>query len=416
MLARRKRRPEDEEELLVPHGLIWQATENRMPSQPEVANPEAPNQPAQAIAMPAPPASEQSDRESAGTKHKLGAISPPLPWPSPKIQEIARPARPRFSRVLPDVEPPQFAPPVAAERELAAETSALNARPETASRQILLRRLTAQRDAVMQGLARCRQRTSAIFSSAKTGWGKVPALAMEAYLSSKLRWEIRKAEKHAARQAPESQADAMPAIDSQYPNAERAQASSKLVKVRSAAEHALIWLRAKRERSLASAQHSVSRAADAARYFRVRIKLRRPNSTAVQALLARWSAARPHLPERDSRLWTSMAMAGLSAILALVLFSGLRRYAPNAAPSKVSASTTAPVLQTPVAAPKPSPLARSATSKTQATTVKPASLASALKPAARKVAHPRVRRQSEDDDYVAKNTYVYYGPNGKRSH
>jgi len=135
----------------------------------------------------------------------------------------------------------------------------------------------------------------------------------------------------------------------------------------------------------------------------------------LESWLARSNQARSDLERRDSRLWTSMAMATLSAVLALLVVSGVRGYAPHDEPVKVSPNGPAtPVAQAAATAVrKPSPSARSRSSKPARTAVEKAVLSTP----APKVASPKVTRKkihhNEDDDYVAKDTYVYYGLNGK---
>jgi len=166
---------------------------------------------------------------------------------------------------------------------------------------------------------------------------------------------------------------------------------------------------------LATSREATNNAAEAARAFRIKVKFQRPNSTTLESWLARGKHARLDLMRRDSRLWISMAMATLSAVLALVFISGVRRYAPDTSPSKVSRNRPAnPVAQpAPIPVVKPSPAARSESSKPTIPVVKRSSLSAR----ARKVDSPKVTRKKmhhhEEDGYVAKDTYVYYGVNGK---
>jgi hypothetical protein len=145
------------------------------------------------------------------------------------------------------------------------------------------------------------------------------------------------------------------------------------------------------------------------------MKFQLPNRTTLESWLARAKDVKLHLVRRDPRLWTSMGMAALSAVLALLVISGVRGYSPDTSPSKVSRNVSAPPVQQPaaIAATKPSPATASRSSKPVAPVVKQASLSTPV----RKAASPRVTRKKihhhEEDDYVAKDTYVYYGLNGK---
>jgi cytoskeletal protein RodZ len=135
--------------------------------------------------------------------------------------------------------------------------------------------------------------------------------------------------------------------------------------------------------------------------------------------------------QRDTRLWASMGMAALSALLALGFISAVRHYGPDrveAQPTSQGISTAAPakaaqpnsiVSSRPSTTatsidPKPSPIATAQPTKQVSVTSPP--IVSQKKEA--QVATPqkhRVRRNTEEDDYVAKDTYVFYGNSSKPS-
>lgn len=143
------------------------------------------------------------------------------------------------------------------------------------------------------------------------------------------------------------------------------------------------------------------------RDFRLRIRL------AGLPLQMRLAIARAKLEwqlghesvSRDSRLWSSVALGALAALLVMGLFSMARHLAQASLPSnRVSANSS-----------------REATESARSASILPQTLTPAEKPAknaSRRVrpenpvlktaAKPRVRR-SGDSDYVAKDTYVYYG-------
>jgi hypothetical protein len=265
-------------------------------------------------------------------------------------------------------------------------------------------------DGLSQVFARCRQRASQALLSTKTGAGKLPARIRNAYPLSKLGRKVHDVERIAAEAA---QVDPTPSVETQESRT-RVGTFSPFASIRGAVEHAISYTRLKCGRALLTTRDSLNNAAQAALAFRIKIKIQRPKSTALESWLARSTEARSHLEPRDSRLWTSMAMATLSAVLALLVVSGVRGYAPHDAPVKVSPKGPAtPVAQTAAGAVrKPSPT-RSARSKPVRTPVQKAVLSTP----APKVASPKVTRKkihhSEDDDYVAKDTYVYYGLHGK---
>jgi hypothetical protein len=100
----------------------------------------------------------------------------------------------------------------------------------------------------------------------------------------------------------------------------------------------------------------------------------------------------------------------------MLVVSGVRGYAPHDAQAKVSRPATSVAQAAATAARKPSPASRSASSKpvrAHRNVVEPASLATpAPKVTSSKAARKKIHH-NQDDDYVAKDTYVYYGPNGK---
>lgn len=426
MLVRRKRRPEEEEELLVPHGLIWQATEDPMSPQPETAKPAVQQEAPKTTAGSVPPTPARSGANPATPpKPKLGAISPPLPWPSPKIQEIARPGRPRSSAVSPEaIKSSSISAPLRSGDPEAARTAPVTTGESGFAHRFLLR-LGSERARMAEVFERTREHASRALLRTKAAVGKLEARVENSYQLSKLRRQIRDVEKMAGQHADVPQADPEAAVRTEQLRAARERALSLFASIRGRTEHAWSYTRLACGRALVLTRDSLHKAEQAARAFRITIKFRRPQSTTAEIWLARARDVKLRVMRRDSRLWTSMAMAMLSAVLALLVVSGVRGYAPDASPATVSRSTsTTPVAQPPrVAVTKPAPAARSVISKPAPTIVKPAIVKSAIaKPASlsepeRKVAAPKATRKrvhpSEDDDYVAKDTYVYYGLNGK---
>ena len=126
-----------------------------------------------------------------------------------------------------------------------------------------------------------------------------------------------------------------------------------------------------------------------------------------------WVALKTFLPQkgtfhamrRDSRLWTSFAMAGLSALLLLGFVSTVKHYATEALPSHVLRNNSS-------AERVPAETAGIAPQKT-ASQVEPVrtpqrdAMTSPKRRAAPRVARPKPRGK-EDDDYVARDTFVSY--------
>jgi hypothetical protein len=132
-----------------------------------------------------------------------------------------------------------------------------------------------------------------------------------------------------------------------------------------------------------------------------------------------WNLCRESI-SRNSRLWTSLALGALAALLVMGIFSIARHYAQASLPSRnqnlSSAQNSPPVAQTSVAKPTADILK-------SGSTVKPLKSASAVavkpQPTQRKDAHkPAVVRRRiqrhQDEDYVAKDTYIYYGKKSSR--
>ena len=112
-----------------------------------------------------------------------------------------------------------------------------------------------------------------------------------------------------------------------------------------------------------------------------------------------------------SRLWTSTGVAALSAVLVVGVISGVRHYGHTPDTSQPRGQNTSPV--TPamqdISQPRPSSIVNT---NGAAVTQHPAT-SSAPKPAPTKQGTRKVHRTSKDDDYVAKDTFVSYGKNGK---
>jgi hypothetical protein len=108
---------------------------------------------------------------------------------------------------------------------------------------------------------------------------------------------------------------------------------------------------------------------------------------------------------RDSRLWTSFAMAGVSALLVLGLISSVRRHATPALPGQVLHASSPSKASLPQPASSASQESASRTESVRSPT--PGAIASPQRSAAQRVAKPKPRR-AQDDDYVAPDTFVSY--------
>ena len=123
----------------------------------------------------------------------------------------------------------------------------------------------------------------------------------------------------------------------------------------------------------------------------------------------------------DSRFWSSMTLAAISAIIVLGIVSVVPNYAAKSLPSRIlgpnssaSANVAAPVV---LAAPRQTSSSQAVppqTGKTAAKRTTSPTLAQE-KPASPKAAAPRKAHRAADDDYVAPDTYKYYGNGSKHS-
>jgi len=117
--------------------------------------------------------------------------------------------------------------------------------------------------------------------------------------------------------------------------------------------------------------------------------------------------------ERDSRLWTFMGMAALLSLLAVAVISSVRHYAPTHDTTKhIDQHTPSSVLSSVPARQgilqhHRNPVAHANSASANAVVPHPPRTFLAPKSRIRKT-HLR-----EDDDYVAQDTYVYYGNKGK---
>ncbi len=439
MFARFKRKSDDDEGPLVPHGLVWQATDEPAGEpardESEVAKPavfEDNQASSEVVEMPAnatPPPQVDPPR-------KLGAISPPLQWPSSNIQEIAR---------HPEVHVARPTPLPAEEHQVRKERAKPIDNPAVLS--------TAGPVAVAPPTPKltsvARERAA---SWVKLGLGKVRSAALSSG------WRVRAVSADAHR----AFAALMTGLHDSF---QRLNVKGRIVNVRdlvgaqienwyeksqslgaAAAQNLRKWKQAAALSWRSGIQKSVvtaktidfgTPARNLLRASNLKLTIRIPHqdfariAAAISAVRVPWNRARQAV-NRDSRLWMSMVMAGLSALLAVGVISTLSRYQPGSSPAVVGAQSPdtatnikpAELASTPPGVSKaaassmvqrPSPSLRTqmnaAEKHTEVAAPKPAKPAS-TKPAP-STRPNRKMHNSEDDDYVAKDTYVVYGRNGK---
>lgn len=426
MFWRRRKLPEDEP--LVPHGLISQAME-------EEASPELPpdmldspkgleqSPPAEPIEMrlrvSAPVQSSQPE-----PLPEQGRISPPLKWPRVDKAEIARRAqgidtavsfpyrRPIVSAAVPDFDAsePEAEISEPAKLEVVETPSAADpiAVAPVAARTEKFKNLLARvRELHLPTVEPLQQRIHSALSQAKAG------------ASTRFQSATSRVQEVGSRTGVALDAAKMRLVDRS--NAAIAQSRSGLQHVRENI----------RGTDLSGARRAWNRMRSWQVTVRIPASNRRLFSFAVETAKSSGVMIR-RMVQRDSRLWASMGMAALSALLALGFISVVRHYGPDrveaqptstkvsatAAPTKAQSNPT--VSSTPSTTaksidPKPSLIAKTSATRPVANVPTPVIAPQKKEVTALSTPKHRVRRTSEEDDYVAKDTYVFYGNAGKPS-
>jgi hypothetical protein len=136
---------------------------------------------------------------------------------------------------------------------------------------------------------------------------------------------------------------------------------------------------------------------------------------AAARVKSEWNLKRESV-HRNSQLWSSLALGAITALLVMGIFSAARHFAqaslPSNRPSTSRSTGVAEVSATaePVTGESPKPASRVAYSR-QARLPK----AKPVHPKAqRAAAAPRRVRHNPDEDYVAEDTYIYYGNRSSR--
>ncbi len=453
MFGRLKRKRDEEEAPLVPHGFLWQATDesgNPDEDQEELAKPatfEDNQSTSEEVAMPA----NATPQPESAPPRKLGAISPPLQWPSPNIQEIARHPEPR---------------PIPYATQLANEPQQKRIEPA------ILETFVAKAMVKDVNPAPTRPKIAAVVRERTTAWSHAVSASVRSAMSYCGSF---------ARAVSSGTLNAFASVRTElHHRAERVNIKGRIANVRNLAATKLSDLHQRSRGISATAGNKLgalqqatalrsraglnksaenlrtidfswlARSFQRVRNLKVTVRIPRRDSArmtaAVSAVSMPWNRVRQSM-NRDSRLWISMGMAAMSALLALGVVSGLSRYQPGKSPSVVAAHSPdpatgvphfsanladvgangaagvapiAPTMQKAVdssTAQRPSP----AVPKQAAATPEPTKLVtlkSSTLPLTKVMTPQRPKRKahfSEDDDYVAKDTYVVYGRNGKRS-
>jgi hypothetical protein len=422
MFWRRTKLAQEEDQPLVPHGFLWQATDDEGSSEPPVMPEDSrklvKHEPTESLRSQVPPRALET-REQISSAPERGKISPPFNWPRVAGSEVARRSqsvdtavsfpyrKPLVSSAVP-VEPvPAPEPP----RLTVVQPKAPPAIPSTATPGEPL----AEKYAALL----LRLRTFA-------GLQRVRATIFFASSRNRVNEGIRSAADHFS----ELREKSRPLIAQARLKANHF-ASAALLHSRSG-----LYGLQKRIRSI-----NIDTSGPALLWKRagaIKVKVRVPRTTArfIPVLLDNAKTAGVRLGtslHRESRLWMSMGMATLSALLALGVISALRHFDNNepeqtrgftaastvqaGASKAVQAGSNVPAISAPrTTTQRPSPsVAKTAPDKrfevaTRKSSTTHAATAHAAEP------KRKVHRINDEDDYVAKDTTVYYGKVGNSSH
>jgi hypothetical protein len=428
-----RRKTPDREEPLVPHGLIGQATDppDEPGQAPEPANAAASVEviemsvrrekspsasgPPQPIAY--PPASGFAQTDS--TAPKLGAISPPIPWPSPKTASVIRrvppPPMPSLTTSAVTASPtgpekpqlqtvPQGGRVIHAENKSAiVEVSIPDPSVDKPSRR------PQKRVQIFRALRRTAGNACA--SSART-LGVVYGKAQTTYAGANLPARLgfgRRLLKHSILVAMAGCRAAGTRLRSVWKST-----APGIARFKSASKASSEAVRS----SIPQFVKSLERV----RHHRVHLRIKR--SAPIQALIEHSKQAwnkREESIRRDDRLLTSVAMAALSALLALAVLSEVSHNAPGAHASNKSIANSSQHNSTAikpriVAEPRTdSESARKTTGVSRSSRSSQAAQANSSRAQKNSLPESAMRRprHHEPDDYVAPDTYHYYGQQGK---
>jgi len=420
MFWRRRKLPEDGEPL-VPHGLIWQATEDQgstelPPDMWDNSPKEVTCSPAEPAEMPVRrPAPVQTHSQSVQAAPDSGELPPPKKWPRVDDAEIARRAQlvdtavsfPYRKPLIGAVVPKPIEPAFQQEREQPARLELVSISQSTALRaarseqfnnwvsrlrslkfpdvSFILRRVRS-----LKILARMKNGVSSSVQATTRGVNALRLKSDPALDAAKLRWL------HGSK-----------AVLSQFRvSTQRVRENIRAIDMSSPAR---IWQRA----------HTL----------RVRIRIPASNWRFITTIPGNAKASELHVQNplrRDSRPWASLAMGGLSALLALGVISALRHYGTGrellqpaqetvnaAAPSPTTPQHSQPVISKEAATGKSTPIPRGSQEHDHVGRRLTPPEVQKRTTASPSASNPRVRHNRDEDDYVAADTYVYYGMGGK---
>jgi hypothetical protein len=371
MFAKRNERRR-EEEPLVPHGLVWQATgEEATPERDRQADADAQNRisglplpPAQAAFPNQTTSSPKNEARVPESQKKHAASSPPPFWRSqPKIEIV---------------------------RQVVASTQspAIGAAPPRVDRQSTISKLVLQKRRLAEwgaGISRAFSKRGKLVRRKAANSVLIARISLRHWIE----------------------------VGGESGQRFRAVCLSKFAAAKTRGTQQFASLKAEVSRRTSEASRlSLPDGYLSERAFKVRVRLA-GLPLRVRILLTRATSEwrlKNSVPG-DSRAWTSIMMAACCALIALGLVSAGRRYGDASLPSRRLHPSAAPSAVMPVVekSPPEKPAKLSVEHREPARKSNPS-----LSQTRRTTAQPKPRRQN-DDDYVARDTYVYYGDNPPRS-
>jgi hypothetical protein len=411
MFAWRKPRPSDDEPL-VPHGLIWQATEEPMPAKEETIDPGPLQEPNPPIPVPLrrvdpPPDNYAVDHQIRGddTPPKMGAVSEPLPWASMNAKDAVKRPPPFWDQNAALKTPVPVPAPGTGDSKSA---KLFTAKPNLAAvptRNAGFNRPTTRDVVLKQFLVERKQELRAAWSEFTHAAAELFANARHAYAG----WEFRKNLRQTRERAQARLAITVAKKSARATTPEN-NTPSKMQARLPVARNAAVRIRNKATASFTDSARSVRRLMH--RQVRIRITA----GSQLRSFVGRFQRAQQKSRSmllKNSRLSTSLAMATLSALLTLGLILMVGRYQPsaNAGTPTVTSTQSKNTAGIPANTVKAKPSPASGVHSAAATNGSPVVNTALRTPAnaARAKTTARRPRHNEDEDYVAPDTYVYYG-------
>lgn len=377
-----------------------------MPAKAERTDPGAPLEPYSPITVPVKRTDPPREDASADTPPKMAAVSEALPWASMNAKDAVKRSPPFWDRNTGLKTP--LAVPASRAADLKPASSpapkpklaAVPARNAESNR-------PAPRDFVSkQFLAERKQELQAAGSEFRHAVAELCANARHAYAD----WEFRKNLRQTRERAQASLAKTLARKQSVEATPENNSPSKMQVRI-AVARNVAIRIQNKAAASFANSAHS----AGGLMHRRIRIRIAAgPQLRSYADRFQQAQARSRSMLQQNSRLATSLAMAALSALLTLGLILIIGHYQPSAN-AEAPAVTSTPqqgvsAIPTNRLVAKPSPVS-SAHSGSLANSA-PVVNTTLREPANHRPATTKLARRphhNEDEDYVAPDTYVYYG-------